>query len=83
MCCNGCCLFCPCPCNRGNYGKLGENFPISPEEEKGAEEAFDKPLTSSEEENSVKLNEVAIVENAGQYEVVKTVFGKEKVRKVK
>lgn len=61
------------PCFRGEIrGKQKKFSSISPEEEKGAEEAFDRPL-----------NEVAIVENAGQYEVVRTVFGKEKVRKVK
>ena len=41
------------------------------------------PSISTELQNEAKLNEVAVIESVGTYEVTKNIFGKEKVRKVK
>lgn len=82
--CNGNCAFCFAPCqlnqneNEGKQRKL-EEIPtnsktevtsISSEEEKGAEKAFDEPMA------------LAIIEKE-EYELVKPIFRKERVRRVK
>lgn len=72
--CNGYCGICQAPCFRGeikgNQEKTSSIFSVSPEEEQGASEAFDKPVT-----------DLAVID-AGQYEVVRK-FGKERIRKVR
>lgn len=65
--------------NKGNLeenkGKLGEISPnseeLTPEEEKGASEAFDRPVT-----------DLAVVDRV-EYEVKKNIFGKDVVKKVR
>lgn len=69
--CNGICSICQTPCFRGE-------IPLSPKEEVGISKAFDSPISLPETENTG----LAVIENLGEYEVVKR-FGKEKVRKIK
>ena len=83
MVCNGLCIFCPNPCKKEvvilekamaetmseNLRKLNEVTPV--------EQLY--PVINE----GVSSTDVAVVESAGHYEVVKNIFGKEKVRKVK
>lgn len=71
MACNGVCVFCSIPCFRG------EVKTFTPQEEERLSEVFDNTDVSSESKNGL-----AVVENIGTYEVVRNIFGKEKVRKV-
>ena len=77
--CSSVCAFCPNPCYRGeikeNRGNKEKISPISPSEMQGISDAFDTPSSSE--------TGLAVVENIGEYEVVRNIFGKEKVRKVK
>lgn len=72
MICNGTCTICPNPCQRTVNYEFIESIKntkneIPPEIEKKASEVFD----------------MVVVDHAGQYELTKNIFGKEKVRKVK
>lgn len=76
--CNGFCGICPNPCYRGEVPKsqlqdFADPLPLSKKEIEGAEKAFDAPSETG----------LAVVENAGTFEVTKNIFGKEKVRRVK
>lgn len=73
--CSSVCAFCPNPCYRGEIrGNQEKISPISPNEIQGISDAFDTPATSE--------TGLSVVENIGTFEVVKNIFGKEKVRKV-
>lgn len=69
--CSGICSICHTPCFRGEIS-------LSPEEEDGISKAFDSPISITKSEST----DLSVIENIGEYEVVKR-FGKEKVRKVK
>lgn len=70
MSCNGICAFCSTPCFRGVVEVKTE---VKTEVKKKV----------AVEEKPVSETGLAVVENVGTYEVVKSVFGKEKVRRVK
>lgn len=70
MSCNGICAFCSTPCFRGVV-------------EAKTEVKTEAKQKVAVEEKPVSETGLAVVENVGTYEVVKSVFGKEKVRRVK
>lgn len=67
--CSGVCAVCSNPCFRGEV-------PSRPSQE------VEEKLSQFFEEPPKTENGLAVVENIGTYEVVKNIFGKEKVRKV-
>lgn len=76
--CNGLCGICAAPCYRGEVPRsqlqdFADPLPLSKKEINGAEKAFDAPIGT----------ELAVIDNAGQFELKRNIFGKEKVRKVK
>lgn len=78
QCNGGFCSICQTPCYRGELPRsqsqdFAEPLPLSKKEIEGAEKAFDAPVETG----------LAVVENVGTFEVVKSKFGKEKVRRVK
>lgn len=79
--CNGFCSVCPNPCYRGEIrGKQRELEGIPSNLERKLSDVFDNAEVSVPQSSEKGL---AVVENAGTYEVRKSVFGKEKVRKLK
>lgn len=76
--CSGFCSICAVPCYRGEIPRsqlqdFADPVPLSKKEIEGAEKAFDAPVETG----------LAVVEDAGTFEVTKSIFGKEKVRRVK
>ena len=71
MFCNGICGICPNPCFRGEI--RDENKKIV------------KNLQKNDFQTKISPSEtgLAVIEDAGVYEIKKSVFGKEKVRRVK
>ena len=89
--CNGLCSICGYGCYVGDI-KNKENRVLNTKNVEKLQkldlktqysEVEISPSTSIELQNEMKLNEVAVVESVGTYEVTKNIFGKEKVRKVK
>lgn len=86
MVCNGFCRMCPNPCpHTVIINKAAQT--VSKEEEKGASEAFDKPVIQVEDAEVIEIKAedrgLAVVDNTSTYQVTKNIFGKERVRKVK